>query len=91
MILAFTFTFLDARFSPGSVQHPVFASGLMLSDTDFRIFDAYANLTGLDMALVGNSYVYHTRLDTPENLEVGAIQVSTFSILLQPTTYAKLC
>jgi Zn-dependent M28 family amino/carboxypeptidase len=54
----------------------VFASGVMLSDTDFRIFDAYANLTGLDLALVQNSYAYHTRLDVPEKLQVGSIQVS---------------
>lgn len=53
---------------------PVFASGVMLSDTDFRIFDAYANLTGLDMALVQNSYHYHTRLDSIEHLERGSLQ-----------------
>ena len=57
-------------------KETVFASGVMLSDTDFRIFDAYANLTGLDLALVQNSYAYHTRLDVPEKLQVGSIQVS---------------
>jgi hypothetical protein len=54
----------------------------MLSDTDFRIFDAYANLTGLDLALVQNSYAYHTRLDVPEKLQVGSIQVSVSSLFI---------
>lgn len=52
----------------------VFATGLILSDTDFRQFEEYGNMTGLDMAVVGNSYAYHTRLDTTENIEPGAAQ-----------------
>ncbi|CCG84536.1 protein of unknown function [Taphrina deformans PYCC 5710] len=52
----------------------VFATGLILSDTDFRQFEEYGNLTGLDMAVIGNSYAYHTRLDTSENIETGVAQ-----------------
>lgn len=52
----------------------VFSTGLILSDTDFRQFVKYGNLTGIDMALVQDSYKYHTRLDVPENIEPGAIQ-----------------
>ena len=66
----------------GHAPHPygtvlasdVFATGLILSDTDFRQFDHYGNLTGLDMAVVGNSYAYHTRLDTTANIEAGVAQ-----------------
>lgn len=42
--------------------------------TDFRQFVEYGNLTGLDMALVQNSYRYHTTLDTVDAIESGALQ-----------------
>lgn len=65
-----------------TVPHPfgtvlasdVFATGLILSDTDFRQFEEYGNLTGLDMAVVGNSYAYHTRLDSTDNIQAGVSQ-----------------
>ncbi|SPO29654.1 uncharacterized protein UTRI_05476 [Ustilago trichophora] len=57
------------------LANDVFSTGLILSDTDFRQFVEYGNdLTGLDMALVGNSYFYHTRKDVPAYLEPGATQ-----------------
>lgn len=57
------------------LANDVFSTGLILSDTDFRQFVEYGNgLTGLDMALVGNSYFYHTRKDIPVYLEPGATQ-----------------
>jgi hypothetical protein len=46
-----------------------------LSDTDFRQFVEYGdNLTGIDMALYKNSYLYHTHLDLPEYLQSGSLQ-----------------
>lgn len=39
----------------------IFSSGIILSDTDFRQFEEYMDITGLDMAIVGNSYLYHMR------------------------------
>ncbi|BFZ57962.1 hypothetical protein PYCC9005_005019 [Savitreella phatthalungensis] len=71
--------FLDAY---GATPHPygsvvasdVFSTGLILSDTDFRQFEQYAGLTGLDMAVVGNSYAYHTRLDSTDRIERGSAQ-----------------
>ncbi|KAK7024849.1 peptide hydrolase [Favolaschia claudopus] len=39
----------------------VFNSGVMLSDTDFRQFEEYLDVPGLDIAIVGNSYLYHMR------------------------------
>ncbi|KAJ1299562.1 hypothetical protein OPQ81_011969 [Rhizoctonia solani] len=56
------------------LANDVFSSGIIMSDTDFRQFQEYQNLTGLDMAIVGNSYLYHTRRDLVENIEPGAAQ-----------------
>ncbi|WVR06737.1 hypothetical protein IAU60_003772 [Kwoniella sp. DSM 27419] len=39
----------------------VFSSGILMSDTDFVQFEKYLGVSGLDMALVGHSYFYHTR------------------------------
>ncbi|KAG8221188.1 hypothetical protein J3R82DRAFT_2753 [Butyriboletus roseoflavus] len=52
----------------------IFSSGVLLSDTDFRQFEYYLNVTGLDMAIVGNSYMYHMRGDLVENIEPGVAQ-----------------
>ncbi|RXW13262.1 hypothetical protein EST38_g12592, partial [Candolleomyces aberdarensis] len=52
----------------------IFSSGIILSDTDFRQFEQYLNITGLDMAIVGNSYLYHMRKDLVENIEPGVAQ-----------------
>ncbi len=63
------------HYSPGAVlANDVFSTGLILSDTDFRQFVQYGGLAGLDMAIVGNSYLYHTRLDVAENVERGVLQ-----------------
>ncbi|BGP28517.1 hypothetical protein JCM10296v2_000252 [Rhodotorula toruloides] len=56
------------------IASEIFQTGLILSDTDFRQFVQYGNLTGLDMALVQNSYRYHTMLDTADAIEPGAVQ-----------------
>ncbi|KAJ7698147.1 hypothetical protein B0H17DRAFT_1261330 [Mycena rosella] len=52
----------------------VFNSGVLLSDTDFRQFEEYLNVPGLDIAIVGNSYLYHMRKDLVENIEAGVAQ-----------------
>ncbi|KAH7891014.1 hypothetical protein F5I97DRAFT_2052216 [Phlebopus sp. FC_14] len=52
----------------------IFSSGILLSDTDFRQFEYYLNVTGLDMAVVGNSYLYHMRGDLVENIQPGVAQ-----------------
>ncbi|TCD68032.1 hypothetical protein EIP91_011643 [Steccherinum ochraceum] len=56
------------------IANEVFSSGVIMSDTDFRQFELYLNVTGLDMAVVGNSYLYHTGLDLVENIEPGVAQ-----------------
>jgi hypothetical protein len=52
----------------------VFASGIILSDTDFGQFEKYLNTSGLDFAIVGHSYFYHTRKDIVEFVEKGSAQ-----------------
>ncbi|KAI0032979.1 hypothetical protein K488DRAFT_48677 [Vararia minispora EC-137] len=56
------------------VANEIFSSGVLLSDTDFRQFELYLNITGLDMAIVGNSYMYHTRKDLVKHIQPGAAQ-----------------
>lgn len=56
------------------LANDIFSSGILLSDTDFRQFEQYLNVTGLDMAVVGNSYLYHMRKDLVENIEPGVAQ-----------------
>lgn len=56
------------------LANDLFATGLILSDTDFRQFVDHGNLTGLDMAVYKNSYLYHTHLDLDEFLEAGLPQ-----------------
>ncbi|KAI0046019.1 hypothetical protein FA95DRAFT_1680074 [Auriscalpium vulgare] len=56
------------------LANEVFSSGVLLSDTDFRQFELYLNITGLDLAVVGNSYLYHTRKDLVEHIQPGVAQ-----------------
>ncbi|KAJ4473162.1 hypothetical protein J3R30DRAFT_3296811 [Lentinula aciculospora] len=56
------------------IANDVFSSGIILSDTDFRQFQQYLGVTGLDMAIVGNSYLYHMRKDVVENIQPGVAQ-----------------
>ncbi|KAF8903001.1 hypothetical protein CPB85DRAFT_1255887 [Mucidula mucida] len=52
----------------------IFGSGIIMSDTDFRQFQEYLNVTGLDMAIIGHSYFYHTRADVIANIQTGVAQ-----------------
>ncbi|KAJ3727351.1 hypothetical protein DFJ43DRAFT_1133193 [Lentinula guzmanii] len=67
------------------IANDVFSSGIILSDTDFRQFQQYLGVTGLDMAIVGNSYLYHMRKDVVENIQPGVAQnfaENTLALLL---------
>ncbi|KAI0705019.1 hypothetical protein C8T65DRAFT_653452 [Cerioporus squamosus] len=71
------------------IANEIFSSGIILSDTDFRQFQLYLNVTGLDMAVVGNSYLYHMRKDVVENIEPGVAQhmaENTLALLLHLTS-----
>jgi len=39
------------------LANDVFGTGIVLSDTDFRQFVEYGGIGGLDMAVVGNSWL----------------------------------
>ncbi|XP_063238818.1 endoplasmic reticulum metallopeptidase 1-like isoform X4 [Bacillus rossius redtenbacheri] len=72
-----------------SVPHPhglvlaedIFQSGLVPSDTDFRVFRDFGHVPGLDFAHAMNGYVYHTRHDGAEAVPRGALQHSGDNLL----------
>ncbi|WVQ99736.1 hypothetical protein IAU59_006878 [Kwoniella sp. CBS 9459] len=64
-----------APFPRGTViAADVFSSGILMSDTDFVQFEKYLGVSGLDMAIVGHSYFYHTRKDSLNYIERGSAQ-----------------
>lgn len=79
----------------------IFQSGIIPSDTDFRVYRDYGNLPGLDVAFIDNGYIYHTALDDPEHTTPGSLQrcgenmhsvvleLANSSILGNPSTHAE--
>ncbi|CAK5267855.1 unnamed protein product [Mycena citricolor] len=60
----------------------IFANEVFNSDsTDFRQFEEYLTVPGLDMAVVGNSYLYHMRKDLVENIQVGNMGENTLALV----------
>ncbi|EDS33671.1 conserved hypothetical protein [Culex quinquefasciatus] len=72
-----------------TVRHPfaqvmaeeLFKTGLIPSDTDFRIFRDYGNIPGMDLAHFLNGFRYHTRYDSMEYLSVGVLQRTGDNVL----------
>ncbi|GFY53967.1 endoplasmic reticulum metallopeptidase 1 [Trichonephila inaurata madagascariensis] len=72
----------NTPFPQGSVMaQDIFQNGLIPSDTDYRIFDQFGNIPGLDFAYVKNGYVYHTKFDVTEAITEGAIQQAGLNLL----------
>lgn len=59
----------------------IFESGLIPSDTDYRIFRNFGGLPGLDFAHVINGHRYHTKFDSLEYLPQGSIQHTGYNIM----------
>jgi len=57
-----------------SFANDIFATGIIQSDTDYRIFKQYKGVVGLDLAFYRNSFLYHTTHDTLENIDEGSLQ-----------------
>ena len=57
-----------------SAGEEIFQSGLIPSDTDFRIFRDFGNMTGFDFAHASKGYRYHTKFDSIDFLTRGVLQ-----------------
>ena len=51
----------------------IFQNNLIPSDTDFRIFRDFGNVSGLDLAFYQNGFVYHTRNDNMRQIPIGSV------------------
>ncbi|XP_048487255.1 endoplasmic reticulum metallopeptidase 1-like [Plutella xylostella] len=59
----------------------LFHSGLVPSDTDFRVWSSFGGLQGIDIAFFKSGHVYHTRLDRPPSLRGGVLQTAGDAVL----------
>lgn len=59
----------------------IFQSGLVPSDTDFRIFRDYGHVPGMDFAHVMNGYRYHTKYDNIDFISADVLQRTGDNIL----------
>ena len=72
-----------------SVPHPVanvfaqeyFELGAIPSETDFRIFQDFGNISGLDIVSVKNGNVYHTEQDSMKHVSKGSLLKWTENLL----------
>lgn len=69
---------LYARYVPHpygqAIGEELFQSGIIPSDTDFRIFRDFGNMSGMDFAHYKNGYVYHTKYDDLDQIEPSVLQ-----------------
>ncbi|XP_055036290.2 endoplasmic reticulum metallopeptidase 1 [Misgurnus anguillicaudatus] len=63
------------------VGQEVFQSGVIPSDTDFRIYRDFGNIPGIDLAFIENGFIYHTKYDTADRIHTDSIQRAGDNIL----------
>ncbi|KAK6315655.1 hypothetical protein J4Q44_G00131790 [Coregonus suidteri] len=63
------------------VGQEIFQSGLIPSDTDFRIYRDFGNIPGIDLAFIENGFIYHTKYDSPDRIPTDSIQRAGDNIL----------
>ncbi|XP_064544305.1 endoplasmic reticulum metallopeptidase 1-like [Drosophila montana] len=59
----------------------IFQSGIIPSDSDFRQFNIYGNIPGLDMVQIENGFVYHTKYDVIDVIPRESLQNTGDNIL----------
>ncbi|XP_034109506.1 endoplasmic reticulum metallopeptidase 1-like [Drosophila albomicans] len=64
-----------------TMAEEIFQSGIIPSDTDFRQFNAYGNIPGLDMAQCINGFIYHTKYDNIDVIPLGSFQNTGDNVL----------
>ena len=63
------------------IGEEIFQSGVVPSDTDFRIFRDFGRVPGLDIAFISHGHVYHTEYDTSDRIPRGSVQRAGDNVL----------